>query len=89
MPSQAQPGPARVEQHFALQVDSLRDLVVHLLDQRLGPYQASLDGDVHRITDSADPLDFGIGSVFIADPENNTVEFLEKGEGLFATITDR
>jgi hypothetical protein len=46
------------------------------------------DGDIHRITESADPLNFGIGTVFIIDPENNTIEFLEKNKGLFAIIPD-
>lgn len=87
MPSPGSPEPAGVERHFALQVASLRDLVVHLLAADLQPYQASLDGGFHAVTDPADPLDFGIGSVFIADPENNTVEFLERGKGLFAAIT--
>lgn len=87
MPSRAQPGPIGIERHFAPQVASLHELVGHLLDQRLRPCQASLDGQTHSITDRADPLDFGIGSVFIADPENNTIEFLEKGKGLFAAIT--
>jgi hypothetical protein len=74
MPSDVQIGTARVEQHFALQVDSLHDRLTHLLHQHLDPWQASLDGRVHHIVDPADPLDFGIGSLFIVDPENNVIE---------------
>jgi catechol 2,3-dioxygenase-like lactoylglutathione lyase family enzyme len=88
MPSQAQVGTARVEQHFALQVDLLHDLLAHLLHQHLDPWQASLDGQVHHIVDPADPLDFGIGSLFIVDPENNVIEFVQKNKGLFAIISN-
>lgn len=88
MPSETQPGQARIEQHFALLVDSLQDVVAHLLREGLMPFQATLDAKaIHYVTDEADPLDFGIGTVFLLDPENNTVEFLEKNKGIFAKIT--
>ena len=87
MPSQTQFGSVRVEQHFALQVDSLHDLLAHLLAQHLDPWQASLDGQVHHVVDPADSLDFGLGSLFIVDPENNVIEFLQKDKGFFATIS--
>lgn len=87
MPSTAPFGSARVEQHFALQVDSLHGLLAHLLDRDLTPWQASLDGQVHHVRDPADPLDFGLGSLFITDPENNVIEFLQKDKGLFRVIS--
>jgi catechol 2,3-dioxygenase-like lactoylglutathione lyase family enzyme len=83
MPSHAPVGTARVEQQFALQVDSLHDLLAPLLHQHIDPGQASLDGQMHRIVDPADPLDFGFDSLFIVDPENNVIAFVEKNKGLF------
>ena len=89
MPAQTPIGPPmRVEQHLALRVDSLHNLVSHLLRENLKPLQFSLDGQMHEITDPDDPLDFGIGTVFILDPENNAIEFLEKKKGLFAILPD-
>jgi transposase len=62
--------------------------VIGHLHQHLDPWQASLDGQVHHIVDPADPLDFGIGSLFIVDPENNVIEFVQKNKGLFAIISN-
>jgi catechol 2,3-dioxygenase-like lactoylglutathione lyase family enzyme len=87
MTSETKSGPARVEQHYALQVDSLHDLLDHLLDEHLEPWQASLDGQVHRVVDPDDPLEFGLGSLFIVDPENNVIEFVQKDKGFFAAIS--
>jgi hypothetical protein len=30
-----------------------------------------------------DPLDFGVGTLFVRDPDGNLVEFLQLGHGLF------
>ncbi|MBV8400668.1 MAG: VOC family protein [Acetobacteraceae bacterium] len=87
MPSTAPSGIPRIEQHFALQVDSLHDLLAHLLNRDLTPWQASLDGQVHQVRDRGDPLDFGLGSLFITDPENNVLEFLQRDKGLFGSIS--
>ena len=87
MPSSASFGAVRIEQHFALQVDSLESLLAHLLERSISPWQATLDGQVHVVIDPADSLDFGLGSLFIADPENNVIEFVQKDKGLFAILS--
>lgn len=86
MPAQDRPlGNSRVEQHFALEVVSLRDIVRRLLAAGFRPYQASLEYEIHWITDGDhDSLEAGIGTVFVADPEGNTVEFVQADKGIFA-----
>ena len=34
------------------------------------------------VTSSNDPLDFGIGTLFVDDPDGNAVEFLQPGRGI-------
>jgi hypothetical protein len=57
------------------------------LRKDLDPWQASLDGHVRHVVDADDPLDFGLGSLLIVDPENNVIEFVQKDRGLFAIIS--
>jgi catechol 2,3-dioxygenase-like lactoylglutathione lyase family enzyme len=87
MTSETKFGGARVEQHYTLQVASLHDLLGHLLGEHLEPWRARLDGQVHRVVDPDDPLEFGLGSLFIVDPENNVIEFVQSDKGFFATIS--
>jgi hypothetical protein len=87
MTSKTKPGSARVEQHYALPVDSLHGLLAHPLAEDLEPRQASLDGLTHCIVDPDDPLEFGLGFSFFADPENNVIKFIQKDKGFFATIS--
>lgn len=76
--------PAR---HFALRVDRLEEVVRLLLAHGLAPFQATADQQQHRrITSPDDALDFGIGTVFVQDPDGNVVEFIEHGRGVFAGI---
>lgn len=86
MPSPDKPATGRIEQHFALEVPSLRDTARTLLRAGLKPYLATLEYRTHAVTDPDDPLDFGIGTLFVADPEGNTVEFVEPGRGIFAEV---
>jgi catechol 2,3-dioxygenase-like lactoylglutathione lyase family enzyme len=38
----------------------------------------------HRPIGSTDrPLDFGIGTIFVRDPDGNLIEFVEKDRGIF------
>ncbi|AMB44841.1 VOC family protein [Methylobacterium sp. J-043] len=86
MPSPDAPASGRIEQHFALEVESLRETAAALLRQGVTPYMASLEYETHAVTDAGDPLDFGIGTLFVADPEGNTIEFVEPDTGIFAEV---
>jgi catechol 2,3-dioxygenase-like lactoylglutathione lyase family enzyme len=70
--------------HVALQVADLRPVLHRLLDHGLRVFQAGFDGGEKAITCRDDPLDFGIGSIFVRDPDGNLIEFLRLGHGIFA-----
>lgn len=70
-------------QHFAVQVDSLRSTYNTLLEAGLKPFQMDFSGSVRELVDKDDPLDFGLGSIFVPDPDENLIEFLEEGRGIF------
>ena len=89
MPASRDEAPGELEpaRHFALRVDRLEDVVSILLAHGLTPFQATADQKHHRVIASAeDALDFGIGTVFVQDPDGNLVEFIEHGRGVFAGI---
>ena len=72
--------PAR---HVALEVESLEETVATLLETGLKPYQATVDQKSFKAVASADqPLDFGIGTVFVRDPDDNVIEFVQRGRGI-------
>lgn len=76
--------PAR---HFALEVGSLAAVAAHLLAHGLAPYQVTVDQRERRaITNADDPLDFGIGTLFVEDPDGNSVEFLQADRGISAEV---
>ena len=76
--------PAR---HFTLAVESLQTIAAHLLRHGLRPYQVTVDQSArHEITGADDPLDFGIGTIFVEDPDGNSVEFLQPDRGITAEI---
>jgi catechol 2,3-dioxygenase-like lactoylglutathione lyase family enzyme len=70
-------------QHFALQVLDLYEILGILLENDLKPFQMDFQGNNKLVTTMEDPLDFGIGTLFVYDPDGNLVEFLEIGRGLF------
>jgi len=70
-------------QHFALQVPDLREILHLLLDNNKKPFQMDFQGTEKQVTDRDDPLDFGIGTIFVYDPDGNLVEFLQIGHGIF------
>ena len=74
---------ADLARHFALESDDLEGVVNGLLAAGLKPFQADITGE-HRkeLTDSHD-LTFGIGTIFVFDPDNNLVEFVDPTRGLF------
>ena len=69
--------------HVAFRVADLRAMLHRLLDHGVGVLQAGFDGSERAVVDRDDPLDFGVGSLFVRDPEGNTVEFLQLGRGVF------
>lgn len=42
------------------------------------------DSDTRRELTNASDLNFGIGTVFITDPEGNVIEFMQADRGVFA-----
>jgi catechol 2,3-dioxygenase-like lactoylglutathione lyase family enzyme len=70
--------------HIALRVDRLENAVARLLEHGYTPFQADVKQSEHRPIRSVDqPLDFGIGTVFVRDPDGNLIEFVEKDRGIF------
>jgi catechol 2,3-dioxygenase-like lactoylglutathione lyase family enzyme len=73
--------PAR---HFALRVSRLEDIVGLLLRNGVTPFQSDVQQREHcPVTSIEQPLDFGIGTIFVEDPDGNVVEFIEMGRGIF------
>jgi catechol 2,3-dioxygenase-like lactoylglutathione lyase family enzyme len=83
-PDLEQVNPAR---HFTLEVARLEEIAGLLLTHGLRPYQLTVDQARRRdITSADEPLDFGIGTIFVEDPDGNTVEFLQRDRGITAEI---
>lgn len=72
--------------HIALEVESLEDTVLLLLRHGLAPFQSGLELAQRRYLTDAGDLSFGIGTVFVADPDENVVEFVDPARGIFATV---
>ena len=70
--------------HFALRVASLEAVRDRLLAAGLVPWQNALDWSSRDITDATSSLDWGIGTLFVLDPDGNGVEFIQAGRGIFA-----
>ncbi len=69
--------------HVALQVADLR-AVLHILPaSRPRLFQADLLGQERDVVSMDDKLDFGVGSLFVRDPDGNLIEFLQLGHGIF------
>ena len=77
--------------HVSLHVDSLEDVVALMLRHGCKPFQAELYkpgvGKPGRrsLTDASD-LSYGIGTVFVEDPDGNIVEFIDPSRGIFAEV---
>ena len=77
--------------HVAFEVDSLEETVTLLLRHELKPFQAELnkpDGSKpgrRNITDTTD-LTYGIGTIFVEDPDGNILEFIDPSRGIFAEV---
>lgn len=88
MPLNGVRAPRDPARHVALQVENLNECAAWLLSKGLRPYQMSIAMEVFWITDSAAALDNGIGTLFLDDPEGNTIEFVERGRGIFSQYHD-
>jgi catechol 2,3-dioxygenase-like lactoylglutathione lyase family enzyme len=90
MPSAPDLPAINAKRHFTLEVDSLAATAAHLLAHGLHPYQLTVDqSHRHDITAADDPLDYGIGTIFVEDPDDNTVEFLQRDRGITFEILGR
>lgn len=88
MPSDGQQAPDGPSRHVAFQVASLDECAAYLLDKGLKPYQLASAQRRHEVTSTDDPLTEGIGTLFLDDPEGNTLEFVERERGIFAEYDD-
>jgi catechol 2,3-dioxygenase-like lactoylglutathione lyase family enzyme len=87
MPLKSADLPYDAARHFTLEVESLGEVARLLLAHGLRPYQVTVDqARRHEITSPDDPLDFGIGTIFVEDPDGNSVEFLQPDRGISAEI---
>lgn len=75
-------------QHVALQVDNLRDILPHLLDASLEPFQMDFQGNEKPIKNVDQDLSYGIGTIFVTDPDGNLFEFVQIGHGIFRDEDD-
>jgi catechol 2,3-dioxygenase-like lactoylglutathione lyase family enzyme len=70
-----------------LEVARLEDVAALLLAHGLRPYQLTVDqAHRHDVISADEALDFGIGTIFVEDPDGNTVEFLQRDRGISAEI---
>ena len=87
MPSTQPLGGVNSARHFAFAVARLDALAAHLLRHGLRPYQLNVDqSGRHDIVSADDPLDFGLGTVFVEDPDGNTLEFLQRERGILFDV---
>jgi catechol 2,3-dioxygenase-like lactoylglutathione lyase family enzyme len=87
MPLRSADLPRDAARHFTLEVAQLDAIAALLLSHGLRPYQVTVDQSRrHDVVSTDDPLDFGIGTLFVEDPDGNTVEFLQADRGIAAAI---
>lgn len=90
MPARVPGGPHQPARHFAFEVERLADVAALLLEHGLRPYQLTGDQAQRRDISTSDAsLDFGIGTIFVEDPDGNTLEFIQSDRGIFAEILGR
>ena len=70
--------------HLAIHVEQLEAVRDRLLEAGLQPYQQAMDWGIREITSPSDTLDWGIGTLFVDDPDGNTIEFVQAQRGIFA-----
>lgn len=73
--------------HAALQVRDLHAVLARLLDSGQHPYQLSLSNPEPRyVQDPDDELTYGLGTLFVNDPDGNVLEFVDVTKGIFAEV---
>ncbi|MFI8793691.1 VOC family protein [Streptomyces sp. NPDC055105] len=85
MPTTGGTEPIDVSRHVAFEVPDIRETAAQILATGRQPYQTDLEHNRHTVTSTDDPLDFGIATLFIEDPEGNTLEFVQFGHGWLFT----
>jgi catechol 2,3-dioxygenase-like lactoylglutathione lyase family enzyme len=75
--------PHHAYRHVALQVPDLWATLRVLLAGGVRVFQADFAGRECDARSADDPLDFGVGTLFVRDPDGNLIEFLQQGHGLF------
>lgn len=75
--------PHHAFRHVALRVVDLRAALRTLLAHGVRVRQIAFDGSERVVAVADAPLDFGVGSLFVHDPDGNLVELLQLGQGIF------
>ena len=70
--------------HLAIHVERLETARDRLLAAGSMPYQQDLEWNIREITSTSDTLDWGIGTLFVDDPDGNTIELVQAERGIFA-----
>ena len=86
MPHHAALDAEGLSRHVAIEVTKLEAVLEKLLGAGLKPFQSSLSGERRDIVSIDQPLDFGIGTIFLRDSDGTVVEFVERGRGIFAIL---
>lgn len=69
--------------HVALQVADLQETLRALLAAGMRVMTIAFNDGEREITSVDDPLNFGVGTLLVRDPDENLIEFLQVGQGLF------
>jgi len=73
--------------HFALQVKDLSQVLAMLLSAGQKPYQLSLASlEPNYVNNPQNSLSYGIGTLYVNDPDGNVVEFIDINRGIFAGV---
>lgn len=70
--------------HIAFVTPSLEEMRDRLLDAGCEPWQNGFDWSARAITGPEQSLDWGIGTIFVSDPDGHVLEFVEIGRGIIA-----
>ena len=72
--------------HFALETDDLEGVAKDLISAGYKPFQANITGQERRELVSSEDVTFGIGTIFVFDPDGNLIEFIDRTRGIFPQI---
>ena len=71
-------------QHFAMQVSDLKIVQQRLFEFNQKPFQMDFKGNVKELQSAKDDLSFGIGTIFVPDPDGNLIEFMQVDKGIYS-----